>query len=245
MPYANTTLTQLLAQLSARYEGAAFWTNFEAIRAINLSLRTWNSLTGVWRTSVTVSAPPASDDHLVPLPGSLMYRCRVTIAGRRLEPVSRFELNRIRPNWVYEYTDSGGDVPTRIEWWAPAGLYTIRIWPGNRVATDLVVSGIATTPVLVNPGDFVDIGEDDLGPILDEALHILTFKQGGTRFALSIALHQAMLREAADRNAILAMNQKFRQFMGLDRNRSYRPGHAPDGAPSIAGIASLTRPEGS
>jgi len=245
MAYTQFTLTQVLAQLSARYEGAAFWTSLEATRAINLSLRTWNSLTGVWRTSVTVTAPPASDDHLVPLPGSMMYRTRVTIDGRRLDPISRFELNRIRPNWVYEYTDSGGDVPSRIEWWAPAGLYTIRIWPGNRVTTDLVVGGVATTPVLTLPGDFIDIGEDDLGPILDEALHILTFKQGGHRFTLSIALHQAMLREAADRNAILSANQKFRQFMGLDRNRSYRPGHETGGSSAIAGIASLTRPEGS
>jgi hypothetical protein len=245
MPYVQYTTTQVVAQLAARYEGAAFWTAAEALRAINLSLRTWNSLTGVWRTSVTVSAPPASEDHLVPLPGSLMYRTRVTIAGRPLTPISRFELNRIRPNWVNEYTDSGGGIPTQIDWWAPAGLYIIRIWPGNRVATDLLVGGVSATPVLVNPGDFINIGEDDLGPILDEALHILTFKQGGLRFTVSIPLHQAMLREAADRNAILAMNEKFRQFMGLDRNRSYRPGHAPEGAPSIAGIASLTRPEGS
>lgn len=245
MPYQQTTLAQLIAQLSARYEGAAFWTDAQATRAINLSLRTWNSLTGVWRTSATVSAPPASDDHLVPLPGSIMYRSRVSVAGRPLTPTSRFELNRIRPNWVNEYTDSGGDVPTSIQWWAPAGLYAIRIWPGNRVTTDLTVSGIASTPVLVNLGDFVDLGEDDLGPILDEALHILAFKQGGARFAMTIPLHQAMLREAADRNQILAANQKFRQFMGLDRNRSYRPGHETGGESAIAGVASITRPEGS
>lgn len=244
MPYQQFTTTEVVAQLSARYEGAAFWTTAEAQRAINLSLRTWNSLTGVWRTSATVTAPPASEDHLVPLPGTLLYRTRVTIAGRRLTPASRFELNRIRPNWVNEYTDSGGEIPTQVEWWAPAGLDAIRIWPGNRDTTDLVIGGIGATPVLTAAGDYIDIGEDDLGPILDEALHILTFKQGGTRFTLSIALHQAMLREAADRNSILAANQKFRQFMGLDRNRNYRPGHDPEGSPAIAGVASLTRPEG-
>lgn len=247
MGYAQFTTAQVVAQLATRYEGAAFWTDAEALRAINLSLRTWNSLTGFWRTTAVVSAPPASDDHLVPLPGSLMYRARVTLTatGVRLDPISRFELNRIRQNWVYRSTDSGGDVPTQIAWWAPVGLSAIRIWPGNRVATDLSVGGVATTPVLVNPGDFIDIGEDDLGPILDEALHILTFKQGGMRFTVSIALHQAMLREAADRNQILAANAKFRQFMGLDRNRSYRPGHEVGDSSAIAGVASLTRPEGS
>lgn len=245
MPFVQFTLTQVIAQLSARYEGAAFWTDAEATRAINLSLRTWNSLTGYWRTTADVTVPPSSEDHLVPLPGTLMYRTRITVAGgRRLTPISRFELNRIRPNWVFEYTDSGGDIPTQVEWWAPAGLYAIRIWPGIRAETHLFVGGVAATPILTAPGDFIDIGEDDLGPILDEALHILTFKQGGLRFTLSIALHQAMLREAADRNTILAANEKFRQFMGLDRNRNYRPGHSPEGAPSIAGIASLTRPEG-
>lgn len=247
MPYQNTTLAQLLQQLSARYEGVPFWTAAQATRAINLSLRTWNSLTGVWRGSATITCPPASEDHLVPLPGTLLYRTRVTLAagGRPLTPVSRFELSRIRPNWLNEYTDSGGDVPTSLQWWAPAGLYTIRIWPGNRASTDVVVAGIAATPVLVNPGDFVDLGEDDLSPILDEALHVLAFKQGGLRFKLTIPLHQAMLREAADRNAILTANAKFRQFLGLDRNRGYRPGHVPERDSAIAGVASLTRPEGS
>lgn len=247
MPYQQYTLTQVIAQLAARYESVPFWTNQQATRAINLSLRTWNSLTGVWRGSATVVCPPASEDHMVPLPGTLLSRTRVTLEsdGRPLVPISRFELNRIRPNWLNEYTDTGGDVPTSLQWWAPCGLYTIRLWPGNRANTNIVVKGIATTPVLVAPGDFINIGEDDLGPILDEALHILTFKQGGSRFTLTIPLHQAMLREAADRNQILAANQKFIQFMGLDRNRSYRPGHAPESGAVTAGVAAVTRPEGS
>lgn len=242
--YQQFTLTQVLAQLSARYEGSPFWTSGEATRAINLTLRTWNSLTGFWRTSTDVIAPPASDDHLVGLPGPLTYRTRITIKdGARLEPISRFSLNRIRPNWVFEYTDTGGDVPTAIQWWAPVGLYTIRVWPGNRALTTLTVSGVQSAPQLALPGDFINIGEEDLGAILDEALHLLAFKQGGTRFALTLPLHQDMLQAAGERNGILLANKQYRMYAGLDRNRSSRPAAREGATPAVAGVASITDPE--
>lgn len=242
MPYTQYTLTQVLAQLAARYESSPFWTAGEATRAVNLALRTWNSLTGYWRTTVDIPAVPASDDHLVPLPGTLLYRTRITLATRPLHPVSRFGLNRIRPNWVYEYTDSGGDVPDTIQWWAPAGLYTIRIWPGNRTLQTLTVDGIAATPQLSAPGDFLDLTEADLGAILDEALHLLAFKQGGLRFLQTLALHQALLKGAAGRNAILQASAQYRVYAGLDRNRQVRPAQIPEAGAAIAGVAALTRP---
>src|SRR3990167_2003003 len=126
--YQQYTRAQLRAQLEVRYENAPYWSTNDADRAINQALRVWNSVVGFWRATVTVTA--LSGDHTVALPGSLLYRTRVALAdGTPIPIVSQFELNRVQPNWRYEFVNSGGSVPTAIAVCAPIGLQTLRVWP--------------------------------------------------------------------------------------------------------------------
>src|SRR3990167_1249476 len=220
--YQQYTRAQLRAQLEVRYENAPYWSTNDADRAINQALRVWNSLVGFWRATVTVTA--LSGDHTVVLPGSLLYRTRVALAdGTPIPIVSRFELNRVQPNWRYEFVNSGGSVPTAIALCAPIGLQTLRVWPAaaplSLINIPLTVEGVAATPVLTADGQYVDLGDEDLGPLLDECLHIVSFKHGGERFAKTLPLHRRFLAAAGQRNTLLLASKAFPRHAGLARSR--------------------------
>lgn len=241
--YQQYTRAQLRDQLQDRYENSPYWTVTDANRAINQALRVWNSLVGFWRTTVTVSA--LSGDHTVALPGTLLYRTRVALAdGTPIPIVSRFELNRVQPNWRYEFVNSGGSIPSLITVCAPIGLYTLRVWPAaaplSLVNIPLTVNGIAATPVLTADGQYVDLGDEDLGPLLDECLHIVSFKHGGERFAKTLPLHRRFLKAAGERNTLLLASKAFRRYAGLDRSRDLRPYTNPAGAESVNAAAAVT-----
>lgn len=246
MPYLQVTRAELRSQLQTRFDGVPFWSTDDANDAINETLRWWNAFTGVWRTTQTIVAPPASEDHLVALNGYLIGRTRIRVDGqaRPLIPISIFNLARIRPNWMYEYTDTLG-LPTTIQWFAPVGLYVIRVWPGNRANATLIVDGMAATPILTSDTQYVQLGEEDLDALLDEALHISAFKHGGDLFLSTIPLHQNFLRTAAERNSRLLVSRAFKMYAGLDRQRFSAPVANPSVLPAFAEIAGPTTPPSS
>jgi hypothetical protein len=99
------------------------------------------------------------------------------------------------------------------------------IWPAVAAnAVDaMAVDGVANTPVLVEDGDTVDLGEETLDLIVDFALHVLLFKQAGTMWEATLPFYQTFLRAAAEENGRLKANQKFRRAAGLDRRRDLQP----------------------
>jgi hypothetical protein len=106
----------------------------------------------------------------------------------------------------------------------PAGLQLIALWPADAVGNQtLTVDGVVVTPVLVNGGDFVDIGEEELNTLIGYALHVLAFKIGGTIFKATIPLFKAFLIAAGQRNSIIRAADRFRSAEGLDVGRSQTP----------------------
>jgi hypothetical protein len=81
------------------------------------------------------------------------------------------------------------------------------------------VEGVTPAPLLTYVGN-VNLGQDELEMILDEAGHIAQFKEGGQEFEASQETHKEFLKECGARNAVLMQSSKFRKYMGLtDENK--------------------------
>jgi hypothetical protein len=243
MPYTTTTLADFQASMVQRWDQVVFWTPEEARLALNEALREWNLLTGRWRTRVTLDVNSPALGLTVPfsdirLPAPMTYAMRVTTAsGQPLHPTSISELDYGRPQWTLETTASGGDVPTQPLLWAPTSLTQINIWPTLPTVAlgALLCDGVLTTPVLVNPTDFVDLGEEIIDIMSDMALHVAAFKEAGERWRDTRPYFDNFLTAAEEENGMLKVNQAYRRWAGLDRDRDLRPS---TGAPNqLQGVA--------
>lgn len=222
--FQQYTLADLQAQLQDEYDGAAFWTDEESRIAINDALRTYNLLTGYWCRRPT-PIPTVANQVFYSVPATLTMNLRMTFNLLSMELGSLAEYDNGRPYWQGETTADGGDVPTRPRAYLPSGLRTFAIWPADAAGGgSLLVDGLAATPVLVNAGDFIDIGAEDVGVIVDEALHVAAFKIRGSReWQATFAKHREFLQACADRNSRLATSSYFRKYLGLDREKDYVP----------------------
>jgi hypothetical protein len=224
MAYTTVTLADMTILMQDRWDGAVFWTAEEARLAINEALRDWNLLVGRWRADQTISTGAGTVEYA--LAASLIYGTRVKlVTGAPLFPTSVLELDLGRPTWRSETTASGGAVPTTPTLWAPISLQRIAIWPATAGggSNNLIVQGIAATPVLVEAADTVDLGEEIHDPLLDYALHVAAFKEGGPRWRATLPAFQTFLRLAAQENSLLKASQAYRRFAGLDRRRDMQP----------------------
>lgn len=229
MPHQISTLADLAAALAQRADQSLFYTTDEARLALNETLRDWNLLTGTWRRRLTLSSvAPVGNVPVVEyaLGATMTYGMRVALStGQPLIPTSILELDLARPTWRYETTASGSDVPTLPTLWAPQSLQRIVIWPATAtaIASYLLIDGVANTPVLVEDGDFVDIGEEIVDVLTDVAIHILAFKEAGPRWRATQPAFQAFLLAAAEQNSRLKTLQAFRRLAGLDRRDLAKP----------------------
>lgn len=220
MPYQVVTLADLKVLLKARWDDVVFWTDEEARLAINEALRDWNLLTGRWRRRLTLSTGAGTVEYAIA--STILYGMRVKVGtSPALTPTSILELDLGRPTWRSETTTTGGDVPAVPTLWAPVSIQRIAIWPATAAAgtNNLFVEGVSNTPVLVEDGDFVDLGEEIQGYIVDMALHVAAFKEGGPRWRSTKAFFTAFLQAAAEENSVLKANQAYRRYAGLDRRR--------------------------
>lgn len=225
MPYTSTTLATLRARLQDRYTGDPFWATAEANDAVNESLRQFNLYTGYWRGTanvVTVAANP-----FVAVPATLTYRTRVFVTGRALTRKSIVELYRGRRNWRTQTTASGGQVPTTMREWAPIGLSSIALWPADAAGgITLTVDAVKLTPVLTADGQFVDIGDEELKLVLDEALWILAFKRPSLQEQMR-PKHQSFLAGCLERNDQLRASAYYRKKLGVGQQQRLEPTQLP------------------
>lgn len=223
MVYTAVTLAELKVALAQRTDESVFWTPEEARLAINEALRDWNLMVGRWHRRLTLSTGAGTVEYSLGL--TLIYGARVSVSQVPLTCTSLLELDLGRPTWRSETTASGGAVPTVPTLWAPVSLQRIAIWPATSGVgvNNLVVDGVANTPVLVEDADTVDLGEELHDPLLDYALHVVAFKEGGTRWQATREYFTTFLQLAAEENALLKASKPFRRFAGLDRRRDLQP----------------------
>lgn len=248
MPYTTVTLADLKVSLQQRWDGEVFWVEEEARLALNEALRDWNLLVGRWRRRLLLSTvAPVLGVPVVEyaLGATMTYGMRVAmVAGTPLVPTSILELDLGRPTWRRETTASGGAVPTVPTLWAPQSLQTIVIWPATSGAgvNDLLVDGVSNTPILVEDGDTVDIGDEVIDLLVDFALHVASFKEAGPRWRATVPFFQNFLQAAAEENGLLKTNQAFRRWAGLDRRRDMQP--AKGAQTQLDGVEKAVGPSG-
>lgn len=229
--YQQVTLADLQTLLAQQWDGSAFWTAEEARLAINEALRIYSLLTGFWKRRVP-PIPTVANQVFYFVPGALTVNLRMTFNLLNMTIGSLSEYDNGCPNWQSETTASGGDVPTRPMAYIPVGLTQFAIWPADAAGGgSLLLDGVAATPVLIAPTDYLDLGQEEITILLGEALHIVAFKERGPRWAATAVKHQAFLAACADRNKRLATNAYFRKFLGLDQQKNQRPERRAD-APS-------------
>lgn len=207
--------------LSYKVESSPFWSYAEGVDAINEALLVWNSMTGFWKTPVTILTTTMNWDYA--LPSSLVFGMRVEYEGRSLAQASIGDMDYGHPGWQADNTTSGGNVPTSPQKWLPLSVDMIAIWPADAVGGHtLTVDGVSATPQLTAGGDYIDIGNEELNAILGYALHVLALKEGGARFEATMPYFQAFLQAAAEENDQLTESAMFRAFLGMDMNRQTR-----------------------
>lgn len=219
--YQSYNLTQVLAMLGYKYEDVPFWTQAEATDAINEALLMWNALTGFWKDTITITTTSPNWDYA--LPASIVFGTRIEYEGKPLAQSSIGDMDYGHPGWQAQTTASGGNVPTTPQNWLPLSVDMIAIWPADATGGHtLTVDGVSATPQLVNAGDFIDIGNEELNVVLGYALHILALKEGGARFEATMSYFTEFLAAAAEENDQLTQSAEFRNFIGTDENRQTR-----------------------
>jgi len=219
MAYTEVSLAELQVAMRRRWDQSVFWTDEQARLAINEALRLWNLLVGRWHTTQTISSIAGQVTY--DLTATILYSTRLRLAdGLPVYPTSILELDLGRPTWRSETVASGGDVPTTVTLWAPLSLRQIVIWPATAGGVDdLILEGIAATPVLVEADDRIDLGQELEDTILSFALHVVAFKEGGVRWRSTLPYFDAFIQAAIESNGRLKANQAFRRWAGLDRRR--------------------------
>lgn len=220
MPYASITRAQLRTLLDNQLDNlsSTFWRTDEKNQIIQDGLRFWNLLTGYWKARVTILTTASTVWYAVP--GTIVSGLRVSWQGYTMSPTSFHDLDFGRPQWESETTTSGGDVPTRPTSWVIAGLNIVGIWPADAAGnSQLVLDGIAATPILANDGSTVDIGQDELNSLLNYLQHIASFKEGGKEFTATGDEFKQFLTAAGQRSAILRASATYRKYLGLDKSR--------------------------
>lgn len=234
MPYPQTTRLQLRTLLENQLDSLAtsFWRTDEKNRLIQDGLRFWNLLTGYWKARVTINTTASTVWYA--LPGTITSGMRVSWQDFPLSPTSFHDLDFGRPQWESETTASGGDVPTRPSSWVIGALNLIAIWPADAVGnSNLVIDGVAVTPILANDGSTVDIGPDELNSLLNYLQHIASFKEGGKEFQATDDEMKQFLTAAGQRSAILRACATYRRWLGLDKSRKSKPLEDANAAPGV------------
>ena len=217
MAYHRLTLTDLLDDLKASWESTPFWTDAEGTAYLNHGLRFWNLLTGYWKRKVLLAA---SGTAYHPLPGSITFGMQVVWGpiGKPLQVSALADLDFARPRWEEETVASGGTVPTSPQLWAPVGLKEIAVWPTPPVATPLLVDGVAATPLLALPADFIDTDDWIASLVVGFALNVGCFKRGLQAAEATANYLKEFVQGAVDQNIRLRRSTFYRKVhsFGLD-----------------------------
>ena len=230
MPYAQYNLGQLRTYLRERLGSTltAFYRDAELNGVLQEALRSFNLLTGFWRTRQLL--PTVAGQHWYVISGSITSSLRVSFNDHPLIYAARTDLDTGQQYWESESaTDpsnppAGGTVvPDEPQVYCVGALNLLGIWPADLTsgANQLMVDGIAATPLLTTDATAVDLGEEELNTILDYAEHVCLFKEGGAEFTSTLpsddnanALFASFLKGCAQRSGMIARMEAYRQWMG-------------------------------
>lgn len=229
----------LVEHLKARCDRTPFWTMEDAVDCLNEAMSLYNLLTGYWKAPANITTTAATTfptGWVYALPAALTYGMRVSIGTTPLTSTGLWDLDNGRPHWRTETTASGGSVPTSPVLWCPISLTRIAIWPGTAAGGGtLLCDGVAATPLLLTPNTAVDLDETGLHAVLDMAVHLLSFSEGSERFHRTLPKFYQFLSVCAEKNSQLEASVWYRRYLGLDRQKDFRPTRGfPTAAATVA-----------
>ena len=225
-PRTQYTLTQIQAMVYNRLQNSPFWSTSEITGYINEALKQWSCLTGYWKTRALLTTQPSVPYYS--LAGYLTSGMHVEWNSHPLMQSSIMSWDKGYPSWEGQ--------PSTPQEWAPIGISLIAIRPADYAgANTLMIDGLASAPTLINAGDFIDIGAEELNSLVNYCQYLATFKEGGAEFESGLALYKSFLKAASVKNEKLLASAIFRRSMGLDadlagqRPRRSKPQMAPVG----------------
>lgn len=186
MAYARTTLTTLRARLLERVGGhQKFWVQAELDYALNEALAAWNLLTGDLIDSENKTGVSAGTENFT-LDADAILPFRITAKDGTiiLAPTTLQDLDQGEYGW----RDDANGTPA---FWAVSGGDLVWIWPQPDATAvsgtnDFSIGFYDGGQQLVNAGDYIQVGDEDLNAILNYAQAYLAFKEGpkeGTELA--------------------------------------------------------------
>ena len=209
----------LVSRLTERVGGnATFWTAPEKRLALNEAIRVWNAMTGQWNRTFQV---PTTGDVFYQTPKQILSLQRVKYGTTLLELTSLFELD----NWITNWQDASAASPSK---WVPLALNMFAVYPPPPAGNFLNLEGIAVAPKLGNDSEYLDLGDEEVGRVLDYAHFYLSFKEGGQELKAASSLLLAFVESAVLRNQRLNTVGYFRKFLGLARDETQREARAQD-----------------
>lgn len=218
MAYTRVTLAQLDAAMIERCgNNDTWWVAQERLDALNEAISIWQAMTGNWGVSFPLTA---DGSFFYSVPKQITGLQRVTYNGTPLTPISLPELDYGFTGWAV----SAAGTP---QFWAPNGLNEFAVYPAPASGI-FTLDGFGEAPWLSAPGDFIDIGDEDLVKILSYAHHFLTFKEAGQEFEATKPEMQEFVEGAVGRNGRLRATTFYRRWAGLDRAADERPDKIDD-----------------
>src|SRR4029077_17974261 len=106
----------------------------------------------------------------VPLSGGVIKALKVNWNGTPLDPTSLSGLDLRFPNW-----EGTKGTP---RYWAPVSLTLLVIYPADTGIHASLVDAYSPAPILINGGDFLNLGSEEIHTLLSYALHVLAQSQG-------------------------------------------------------------------
>lgn len=213
MAYQRITLGTLVDRLTERVgNNTTFWKAPEKRYAINEGIRVWNALTGQWSRTFQI---PTTGDVFYQTPKQILSLQRVKWGTSLLEMSSLFELD----NWI---TNWQGAAPGTPKQWVPLALNMFAVYPPPAAGGWLNLEGVAVAPYLGNDAEFLDLGDEEVGRVLDYAHFYLTLKEGGAELKTATALLLGFVESAVLRNKRLGAVGYFRKYLGLPRDETER-----------------------
>lgn len=132
---------------------------------------------------------------------------QVEINGVAARVDSLFDLDTNVPGWM-------SAAPAKPNIVAMAGMNLVGLSPVPDAIYSITADVVRNAPVPVAEGDSVELGREELDVILDYAVHLASFKQGGAEFAATISHYERMFRQAAIYNDKLRAVSNFLETEG-------------------------------
>ena len=216
--YARITFGALKARLTERVgNNTIFWIDREKGYAINEAIRIWAALTGEWNRPFAI---PTTGGVFYDTPKQLSGVYRVKFGTKTLPQTSLYELDNGFGSWQTASTATP-------RYWAPIGLSLFALYPPPAAGGTLLLEGPQSPPALGNDADFIDLGDEEVGRVLDYAHFYLTFKEGGQELGSALSLLSQFVESAVLRNRRLLASAFFKEYPGKLRDETQRPARSP------------------